>query len=116
MKSGYIAINNLKRKGEIGISRTCIEKIVRKAVEGVPGAKLNSSKKSSKKWLFDWNEKMKIVIHKNEYVEVFLDVVVEAEANVQEVCLKIQQEVTSAISLMCETVPLKVSIRVVGIQ
>ncbi len=114
MKSGYVAINNYNRKGEIGISRLCLEKIVKRTVDSVPGAKLDV--KSRKKWLFDWDEKMSIVIHKNEQVEVFLKVVIKSDTNVQNVCLKIQQEVTSAIALMCETVPLKVSIKVVGIR
>lgn len=113
MKSGYVAINNYTRKGEIGISRQCLEQIVKRAVNGVPGAKLS---KRSSRWLFDWDKILDVTIHKNGSVEVSIDVAVKSAVDVQSICLKIQQEVTSAISLMCETVPLQVSIRVVEIQ
>lgn len=118
MRSGYVAINNFNGKGEIGISRLCLEKLVKRAVDSVPGAKLNakSNKKSPVKWLFDWDQKMKVAIYKNEQVEVFLQIVIKSGQNVQNVCLDIQKKVTANISLMCETVPLKVSIRVIGIQ
>ena len=113
MRSGYVSINNYRKNGEIGISRQAFDTIVRKTVENIPGAKV---KQKAARWLFDWNHKLNVIIHKNESVEVAIDVAIKHEVDVQAICLKIQQEITAAISLMCETVPLKVSIRVVGIK
>lgn len=113
MRTGYVAINNYRKNGEIGISRNVFATIVRRTVNNIPGAKVRTR---SVRWIFDWNNALNVIIHSNGSVEVAMDVSVKHEVDVQAICLKIQQEVTSAISLMCETVPLKVSIRVVGIQ
>ena len=113
MRNGYVNINNYNKKGAIGISRQAIDTIVRRTVDNIPGVRFSNK---TKRYIFDYNRKLNVIIHKNESIDVSIDVKVKQEVEIQPLCLKIQQEVTSAISLMCETVPLKVSVRVVGIQ
>lgn len=113
MKSGYAPINNFQRRGELGISHTVFESVASRAVSGVPGAKVGPR---SRRWMFFVTNPIRATVRNNGQVDIAMDVIAKSGTDVQATCLKIQQDVTAAIALMCETIPVQVSVRVVGVQ
>jgi len=105
----YIEINNYSGLGKMGISRSVLESIASKAVGTIKGASL-STKESI--FLFQIVKPVRAVISKNGIANIKVSVNI-AEGNlVKDVCTKIQEEITSAVKMMCETIPVSVSVSV----
>ena len=105
----YILINNYARIGTMGISRQAIGSIASTAVNSVRGAHV-----SSRKAAFTVDSGVKVTFDKDGKAIVRIDVIIAPNSSVPvtKVCRQIQEEVASAISLMCDTVPYDVKINV----
>jgi uncharacterized alkaline shock family protein YloU len=112
MRSGYAAINNYNNLGTMGISHRVFETIATRAANEVSGAEV---KKSAYR-LFNLDKPVTASIRKDGGVDIKMDVIIKQGEKVQDVCLKIQEEVKSAITMMCETVPFSVQIKVVSVK
>ena len=108
----YVYIQNYTRRGNLAISSSVFDQIVSIAVEKVKGAKL---KKTGKKSLFTLHKPIHCEI-KDGKVNTDVNVIISSEYNVNEVCLKIQEEVAYAITSMTEFIPFCVNVKVVGID
>ena len=105
----YILINNYSRQGAMGISRQAIATIASSAVTSVRGAQV-----SSRRAPFTIDSGVKVSFDKDGKAIVKIDVIIapNSEIPVTKVCRQIQEEVASAITLMCDTVPYDVKINV----
>jgi uncharacterized alkaline shock family protein YloU len=112
MKSDYYYLNNYAMNGTMGISRRAFETIATRATNEVEGAEV--TKKKSR--LFILEHPVKASFRKDGKVDFNIDVTIAKNANVKEVCLKIQEAVASAITMICETVPFGVEIKVVSVK
>jgi uncharacterized alkaline shock family protein YloU len=112
MRSGYVGINNYSKLGQMGISHRAFETIASIAANKVQGA---SVKKTSSR-LFNLDKPVSTTIRKDGRVDIHLDVVLRKKTDVNKVCLEIQEEVTNSITMMCETIPFKVQIKVVSVK
>jgi uncharacterized alkaline shock family protein YloU len=112
MKSGYVEINNYNRLGQMGISHVALEHIASIATDEVEGA---SVKKRSKN-LFNLDRPVYATIRKDGMVDIHIDVVMKMGADVKKVCLQIQNSVSDAITMMCETIPFAVKVKVVNVK
>ncbi len=106
----YVMINNYGRLGTMGISINAIASIATKAVNSFRGVSIKS-----KKALFSVDKGVKITLGKDGRAIVSIDVILPSDSPVKTTCLNIQKEVASAISLMCDTVPYDVKIKVVKV-
>ena len=106
----YILINNYSRQGTMGISRQAIASIASSAVSTVSGAQVSSSRRVP----FTIDSGVRVSFDKEGKAVVKIDVIIapNSEVPVTKVCRQIQEEVASAISLMCDTVPYDVKINV----
>jgi uncharacterized alkaline shock family protein YloU len=112
MSSDYVVVDNLNNAGTMGISRKALENIASLATNGVKGATVSKSRAR----LFNLSRPVYAYIRKDGRVEIHLDVNIKSGAQVKDVCLKIQEDVASAITMMCETVPFRIQIKVVSIK
>ncbi|HKM10881.1 MAG: Asp23/Gls24 family envelope stress response protein [Bacilli bacterium] len=107
----YVYIQNYTRNGQMGISHVVFDQIAAIATNSVLGATVARSKKG----LFLLHKPIACQI-RNGLVDVKISVIIEKSANVQEVCLKIQEEVASALTMMTELIPFKIIVEVDGIK
>jgi uncharacterized alkaline shock family protein YloU len=104
----YIALDNYTGLGTMGISRRVLASIASKATASVAGASL--SKRESR--LFQISRPVKVALSHEGKAEIKIEVNLKKGAKVQDICLKIQQEVASQIAMMCEIVPIEIKIKV----
>jgi uncharacterized alkaline shock family protein YloU len=112
MKRDYYYLNNYQSKGAIGISRHAFETIATVAANQVEGASVRSKRSR----LFNLEHPVKAFFRHDGKVDLNLDVAIASGTNVKEVCVQIQERVASAISIMCETVPFAIEIKVVSVK
>ncbi len=112
----YIRINNYSNKGKMGISRKALCTITEHAVNSIPGASVNSAKKKKSKSTFSVSGPVKIAMRKTGVTEISIDVVIAHGVKVMDICQSIQEEVTKAIQMTCETVPVQVSVNVTDVE
>ncbi|MCH3908779.1 MAG: Asp23/Gls24 family envelope stress response protein [Bacilli bacterium] len=112
MKRDYYYLHNYQSKGAIGISRHAFETIATIAANQVKGASVSTKKGR----LFNLEHPVKASFRKDGKVDFNLDVNIKSGANVKDVCLQIQEGVASAITMMCETVPFGIEIKVVSVK
>lgn len=108
----YLVLNNYSSSGKVSLSRQVFESIAAKAIAEVKSAA--PARKS--KGLFKVKGPAGVVFRKDGRVDISLDVSLSKDAPVQEVCLKIQEQVASKIQMMCETVPFSIKVRVVSLS
>ncbi len=107
----YVYIENYTRNGAMGISHVVFYQIAEAATNVVKGAAVSKSKGR----LFNLHRP--IVCHiRNGQVNVDIAVSISKATNINEVCLKIQEEVASALSSMTELVPFNINIKVANIE
>lgn len=104
----YYKIKNLSKSGDIALSRKVFEQIASDAANRVNGASV------SKKEKFKLSPVV-VSFHSNGKVEVALSISLSKEANVNETCKKIQEEVASSLMAYCESIPYEIEIKVVSI-
>lgn len=116
--SNYYYLNNYRNAGAMGISRNAFIKIATIACNNVTGASVSQrgKKRNPVNMIFDLASPVKAMFRRDGKVEIGLQVQISKQANVHETCLKIQQEVANAISMMCETVPFSVELKVVSLK
>ncbi len=107
----YVYIDNYTRNGTIGISHYVFDQIASIATDNVKGAAVANSRK---KGLFKLMHPISCSI-RNGKVDVKIDVTIQKNVNIHDICLNIQKEVASALSSMTELVPFNIDIKVVSI-
>lgn len=112
MKRDYYYLNNYKGGGEMGISRRAFESIATVAANEVVGATVSKRKTR----LFSLEHPVKSSFRKDGKVDLNIDVTIAKSANVKDVCLQIQEGVASAITMMCETVPFGIEVKVISVK
>lgn len=112
----YITVNNYSKLGKMGISKETLASICYQAVSSIPGVVIQNPNEprqiKSPFDLFFLSEPIKVTTRGDGLVQIAITVDIQNALKVSEICLKIQQEVTQAISMMCETVPVSVQVKV----
>ncbi len=93
----------------MGISRQAFEDIATLAAKSLKGVNVNQKPTG----FFKLTKPARAIFRKDGRVELQIDVSLKKDSPVHEVCLAIQEKITSAISIMVETVPLSVAVHVV---
>lgn len=106
----YVQIQNYTRNGVMGISHHVFDQIAEIATNQVKGAETFTRKST-----FFVHRPATCEI-KNGLVTVKIYVVIAAEANVNEVCLNIQENVANSFAMMTELIPFKIGVEVVNIS
>ena len=83
----YVIVDNLTKKGKIGISYLAFEKLVNDAIMNVPGI-TKSSRQLKKDQRFRLNRPIKINI-KNGVVNVWVAIEIDAKTNEKEVTTRL---------------------------
>lgn len=107
----YVYIQNYAKRGTLAISTTVFDQIVETVVKKMQGVKL----KSADKFLFFLHQPTHCEI-KNGKINVDLQIILSQECNVNEVCLKIQEEIAYALTSCTEFIPFSINVKVVGIE
>jgi len=107
----YVYIENYTRNGAMGISHLVFYQIAETATNVVTGASVSKSKGR----IFNLHRPISCKI-RNGQVNVDIAVSISKQANINEVCLKIQEEVANALSSMTELVPFNINIKVANIE
>ena len=111
----YIKIENYSKNGELAISRRIIQKIVHEAVSDIVGIELKNHNVKNKFLAYLFNP-IKIVFKANGEVAVDISITIKKGVNANEMCLKIQEEVSNALMAYAESVPFAINIRVAEVK
>ncbi len=106
----YVIVDNLTKKGKIGISYLAFEKLVNDAIMNVPGI-TKSSRQLKKDQRFRLNRPIKINI-KNGVVNVWVAIEIDAKTNEKEVTTRLEKEIHLALNETTEQVPIDIKIKV----
>ncbi len=106
--SDYLEINNYTSNGKLRISRKAIRTIVGKSVSAVNGASLAENKKRP----LQIASPISIVLSKEGKIKVSVSIILPAGSQVKEVCLALQKEIASNLSMMIEAVPYEIHVHV----
>jgi uncharacterized alkaline shock family protein YloU len=109
----YVYIENYSKNGKMGISHVVFDQIASISAQRVKGVSIRKNSKVEK--AFKLNRPIECQI-KNGVVNVNIDVIISHGHNVNEICLLIQEEVSSALSSLTELVPININVRVKGIE
>lgn len=107
----YVYIQNYARRGNLAISNSVFDEIISIAIENMKGVKIKKQLKS----LFFLQKPVHCEIKKGRIL-ADINVIISSEFNVNDVCVRIQQEVADAITCMTEFVPFQINVKVVGIE
>lgn len=107
----YVFIQNYTRNGIMGISHNVFDQIAEIATNQVQGASVSSRKKGS----FSLHKPITCSI-RNGLVDVKIFVRIAARINVKDVCVNIQENVASALSMMTELIPFKIVVEVAAVD
>lgn len=106
----YIKINNESRSGNIAISRTIFEQLASEAVERVNGASIVGKKRR-----IILSKPVQATFQKDGKVKISVSVSLKKEMDIKDICLKIQEEVTTLLMAYTESVPFDVQINIVEV-
>jgi uncharacterized alkaline shock family protein YloU len=106
--SDYLEINNYSSLGRLRISRKAIRTIVGKSVGSVSGASLASGKKR----LMQIASPISIVLSKEGKIKVSVAIILPVGSQVKDICLALQKEIATNLSMMIEAVPNEIHVRV----
>ena len=109
----YVYIENYSKNGKMGISHVVFDQIASISAQRVKGVSIRKNSKVEK--AFKLNHPIECQI-KNGVVNDNIDVIISHGHNVNEICLLIQEEVSSALSSLTELVPININVRVKGIE
>lgn len=110
---GYVSIQNYSHPGFIAISRASIISIVSKTVSSFKGTSLNKAK--SKKG-FSLYRPVEVNLTKEGKASVIVSVEVAQGNKVSELCLALQKEIASNLSMMIDSVPYEIKIKVAKVS
>ena len=105
----YVYIQNYAKRGNLAISSSVFDEIVSIAIENIKGVKI----KKQEKFLFFLHKPVHCLI-RNGKILCDIEVIISQDFIVNDVCVKIQEEVADAIMSMTEFVPFQINIKVVG--
>jgi uncharacterized alkaline shock family protein YloU len=111
MPSSYYMLDNFNQNGATGISLSSFESIATIAADSLENVEV---KKSKKEWSL--NKPVAATVRKDGRVELSLEVTMKKGAKIDETCRKIQEEVANAVQMMCDTVPVRVLVKVSAIR
>ncbi len=109
----YVYIENYSKNGKMGISHIVFDQIASISAQRVKGVTIRKNAKLQRAF------KLRKPIYcqiQNGIVNVNIDVSIAQGSNVHEVCVKIQEEIASALSSLTELVPFSVNIKVASIE
>lgn len=107
----FVYIQNYAKRGNLAISTNVFDEIISIAINKIKGVKL----KSSDKFIFSLRKPTHCEI-KIGRINTDIEVILSQNCNVNEVCLKIQEEVAYALTSMTEFIPFSINVKVVGIE
>ena len=107
----YVYIDNYAKRGNLAISTSVFDQIVSIVVDKMTGVKL----KAKGKTLFFLRQPSHTEI-KNGRINTDIEVFLSKDSNVNDVCLKIQEEIAYALTSMTEFIPFSINVKVVGIE
>ncbi|MBR5990570.1 MAG: hypothetical protein IK034_01880 [Bacilli bacterium] len=113
--SDFYYLNNYQQAGKMGISRKAFENIVTIASNNLHHVKINNYGEALTRLgnIISAVRPVKAFFKKDGRVDFMLDVVVGDNVTaIADLCTSIQEEVSNSVSMMCETVPDSVEIRV----
>lgn len=110
----YYFIKNYNNYGKLAINRNVFKSIAIEAVNRVQGASI-SSKKKSKKQVFNVDAPIVVTFHRNGQVELKIDISIKKDANPTKVSESIQEEVSTALQQYTESVPFAITVNVTSI-
>lgn len=114
-KNNYFYVENYSNNGEMAISRSAFESIALftlKRVKGVkPFKKIEKDKKGKNIY-----KPITCNIRRDGRVDLNVDISLKKNTDVRSTCLKIQEEIKSALLLAAETIPFNININVAGIE
>lgn len=113
--SDFYYLNNYQQAGKMGISRKAFENIVTIASNNLQHVKINNYGEALTRLgnIISAVRPVKAFFKKDGRVDFMLDVVVGDNVTaIADLCTSIQEEVSNSVSMMCETVPVSVEIRV----
>lgn len=111
--SDYLPINNYSSLGKLSISKKAIAAIVEKSVFNLTGA--TPSPKKGKKRLFTIENPLRISITGEGKIRISVDVALPGDSPVKDICLKLQKEIATNLSMMIEAVPNEIHVHVVSL-
>lgn len=106
--SDYIKINPNSKTGDLAISRDVFEDIATDATSRVSGA-------SVAKKAFKLSKPVQAIFQKNGRVKIAVSINLKKGVNAQDICIKIQDSIASALMAYTESVPFDVQINIVEI-
>lgn len=107
----FIYIQNYSKLGNLGISRVVFDQIVSTVTNKIQGVQVQPN---SDKFIFTFHRPVRCEI-KDGKVSVSIQVRIASNVNVNEICVKLQEEVANAFSTMLEQVPFSVNVKVASI-
>lgn len=108
----YISINNYSGLGKLGISRKAIASIAEKAVAEVSGATLDEGSPNKLSRFFGLADPIKVALLSEGKARITIDVNVSRDSKVSDICLAIQKEVASELSMACDWIPYDIKVNV----
>jgi uncharacterized alkaline shock family protein YloU len=108
----YVYLDNYTNSGKMGINRHVFEVIAENAVNKVKGASVSNKKQG----FFQLYSPITCSVTSDGQINIKIGVKLKHGTNVNEICLKIQEEVANALMATCETVPFNITIKVDSIE
>lgn len=108
----YVKINPGSKNGDLMISRAVFESIATAATNRVNGASVVKNKHK----VYRLSNPVQATFQKNGRVKITISISLDKGANANEICMKIQESVASALMAYTESVPFDVQINIVEIE
>lgn len=109
----YLHITNYAAGGSLALSRRVFAALALEATNQVAGAAVTRGRRKGS--IFDLYHPIQVFFRKDGQVELKISISLQAGANANDVCLKIQEEVARALMTYAESVPFKINIKVASI-
>ncbi len=101
-------INNYSSNGKLRISRKAIRAIVGRSVSNITGASLGKGKKR----LLQIASPIAIVLSNDGKIKVSVSITLPTGSQVKDICLALQKEIATNLSMMIEAVPNEIHVHV----
>lgn len=104
----YVKINPNSKNGDLMISRAVFESIATNATNKVQGVSV--AKRS-----FKLSKPVQAIFQKNGRVKIAVSINLKKGANANDICVKIQESIATALMAYAESVPFDIQINIVEI-
>ena len=105
----YYSINNHSKLGKISISRSVFESVAENAANQVAGVQVNKSKR------FKLYRPVQVEFRKDGKVDVIISISLKKGVNSTDICAKIEEEVSTQLLALTESVPFRIEIKITEI-